>query len=241
MCRITRDQATKTATGYDLDPKKLTVTEGRKLSKGKFSNVRYNGGALFAETPFLHCPTGISSFDDNDKKTLFLSMRGYDEQSDVKLFHDALIRAQERIIDQASDLKLLGDKYTRDMTAGLMSPFVKTSDSGYPPAFRLTLPVDRDNKYAFDTFKQGPHGPEECSLDDVEIRGARVRAIFTITSVWVVNKTWGVSAKVTQLLIKPNFDAPAAGVSNFSDDALGSEDGNEDVRRADQVASDDED
>ena len=168
-------------------------------------------------------------------------MRGHDERSDVKLFHDALISAQERIIDQASDLKLLGDKYTRDMTAGLMSPFVKTSDSGYPPAFRLTLPVDRDNKYAFDTFKQGPNGPEECSLDDVDIRGSRVRAIFTITSVWVVNKTWGVSAKVTQLLIKPNFDAPAVGVSNFSDDALGSEDGDGDVRRADRAASDGED
>ena len=56
ICRITRDQATKTATGYDLDPKKLTVTEGRKLSKGKFSNVRYNGGALFAETPVSALP-----------------------------------------------------------------------------------------------------------------------------------------------------------------------------------------
>ena len=237
ICRITRDASTKTATGYDFDASKLIVTEGRKLSKGKFSNVRYNGGALFLETPYLHCPTGVSSFDDTDKKTLFLSMRGYDEGGDVSFFHDALMAAQERIIDQASSLKLLGDKSTRDMTAGLMSPFVKTSDAGYPPAFRLALPVDRDGKFTFDAFKSGPHGPEECNLDEMDIRGSRVRAIFTLTSVWVVNKNWGVSAKVTQLLIKPNFDAPMAGISNFSDEALGSDDDGED-RRADRISSD---
>lgn len=242
ICRIVRDSTTKTATGFDFDPKKLTVTEPRKLSKGKFSNVRYSGGALYFETPYLHAPTSISSFDDADKKTLFLSMRGFDERSDVKVFMDALTAAQERIIDQASDLKLLGDKSTRDMTAGLMSPLVKTSDAGYPPAFRITLPF-RDGKFTLDTFKAGARGPEECSLDDLDVRGARVRAIFTITAVWVVNKQWGVSAKATQLLIKPCFDAPIAGISNFSDDAMAS-DGDDDEyggeRRPDRVHSDDE-
>lgn len=241
ICRIVRDANTKAVTGYDFDPKKLSVSEPKKLSKGKFSNVRYNGGALYFETPYLHSPTSVSSFDDADKKTLFLSMRGFDERADVKAFLDALNSVQDRIIDQAHSLKLLGEKYTRDMTAGLMSPMVKISDAGYPPSFRLTLPT-RDGKYTFDTFLAGPKGPEESSLDDLEIRGARVRTIFTITSVWVVNKQWGVSAKATQLLIKPSFDAPIAGVSNFSDEMLGSDDEcAERGRGVDQTHSDEED
>ena len=246
ICRILRDSDSKAATGFDFDPKKLTVTEPRKLSKGKFSNVRYNGGALYMESPYLHAPTSVSSFDDADKKTLFLSMRGFDERADIKHFLDAMNSAQERIIDQASDLKLLGDKYTRDMTSGLMSPLVKTSDAGYPPAFRLTLPT-KDGKYAFDSFKASDNGPEECNLDDLDVRGSRIRVIFTITSVWVVNKTWGVSAKVTQLLIKPNYDVPIAGVSNFSDDAIGSDNdddggvGRRSGGRTDQFQSDGED
>jgi hypothetical protein len=239
ICRIVRDSKTKAATGYDFDAKKLTVTEPRKLSKGKFSNVRYNGGALYFETPYLHAPTSVSSFEDADKKTLFLSMRGHDEKPEVKMFLDAMMGAQERIIDQASDLKLLGDKYTRDMTSGLMSPLVKTSDNGYPPAFRITLP-SREGKDTFDAFKATAKGPEECSLDDLDVRGSRIRAIFAITSVWVVNKTWGVSAKATQILIKPNFDVPMAGVSNFSDDAIGSDDNDDDEPRADRACSDED-
>lgn len=239
ILRIVRDPSTKNATGYDFDPKKLSISEPRKLSKGKFCNVRYNGGALYFESPYLHAPTSISSFDDADKKTLFLSMRGHDERTEVKVFLDALNSAQERIIDQAASIKLLGDKYTREMTSGLMSPLVKTSDAGYPPAFRLTLPT-RDGKFTFDTFKAGPKGPEECDLNEMDVRGASVRAIFTITSVWVVNKQWGVSAKVTQLLVKPAFDAPIAGVSNFSDDALASDDEDGDDAGRDQLQSDDD-
>ena len=238
ICRIVRDPATKAVTGFDFDPKKLSVSEPRKLSKGKFCNVRYGGGALYLESPYLHAPTSVSSFDDADKKTLFLSMRGHDERDDVRVFLDAMNKVQDRIIDQASEHKLLGEKYTREMTLGLMSPLVKTSDAGYPPAFRITLPM-RDGKDAFDAFRATDKGPEECSLDDVDVRGARVRTIFTITSVWVVNKQWGVSAKATQVLVKPVFDAPIAGICNFSDDAVGSDDEGR-AGGADRECSDDE-
>lgn len=224
ICRITRDATTKAVTGFDFDPSKMVVGEPRKLAKGKFCNVRYNGGPLYFETPYLHSPTSVSKFDDADKVTLFLSFRGHEDRADVKAFLDALTSAQDRIVEQASELKLLGEKSTPEMMESLMSTMIKVSDSGYPPAFRITLPMTKDGKYAIDAFKPTDAGPVELSLDNIDLRGARVRAIFTISSVWVVNKQWGVSLKATQLLVRPNFDIPAAGISNFSDDALVSED-----------------
>lgn len=237
ICRIIRDPETKAVKGFDFDPTKLAISEPRKLSKGKFCNVRYNGGVMYIESPYLHAPTSVSSFEDADKKTMFLSMRGHEERSDIRAFLEAMKQLQERIVDQASAHSLMGDKYTRDMVMGVMSPLVKISDAGYPPAFRVTLP-SRDGKDAFDAFKATDKGPEPCSLDDMDIRGARVRAIFTISSVWVVNKTWGVTAKATQVLVKPAFDAPVAGVCSFSDEALGASD--DEGGSADRARSDDE-
>ena len=65
ICRIVRDSDSKAAKSYSLDATKLTVTEPKALKKGKFCNVRYNGGTLYMETPLLHLPMGVSSFEDD--------------------------------------------------------------------------------------------------------------------------------------------------------------------------------
>ena len=222
ICCIKRDSATKEPVSYSFDASKLTVTEARKLNKGKFSNVRYDGGALYMETPELHAPISVSSFEDEGKKSLFVSCRGHEEREDVRMFVEALNSVQDKIIDQVASLKLLGDKVTRDMTAGLMSPLIKVSDT-YPPAFRVNLPY-RDGKAGFDAFTKTGRKIEPLDLDEVDVRGAKVKVIFTLTSVWVVNKNWGVTAKATQVLIKPAFSAPAAGVSCFTDEVMGDSD-----------------
>jgi hypothetical protein len=236
ICSIKRDSATKEPVSYTFDATKLTVTEARKLNKGKFSNVRYSGGALYMETPELHAPTSVSSFEDEGKKSLFVSCRGHEEQEDVRMFVEALNAVQDKIIDQVADLKLLGDKVTRDMAAGLMSPLIKVSDT-YPPAFRVGLPY-RDGKAGFDAFTKSGRKIEPVDLDDIDVRGAKVKVIFTLTSVWVVNKNWGVTAKATQVLIKPAFSAPAAGVSCFTDEAMGDSDEDDQVA-ADRAESED--
>lgn len=240
ICRVVRDPTTKEAVSYSFDAAKLTVTEPKALKKGKFSNVRYNGGALYMESPLLHLPMGISSFEDDDKKSIFVSCRGHDEQEDVRLFVAALEAAQDKIIDQVSSMKVLGDKATRDMVSGFMTPLLKPSDR-YPPGFRVALPF-REGKASFDTFKKENGSVVKCNLEDVDIRGAKVKVIFNASSVWVVNnKNWGVSLKASQLLIKPSFDIPATGVSCFSDENLEESDEEGGAAKFDQAASDNED
>lgn len=222
ICRVVRNSANEPVS-YSLDPTKVTVTEGRKLSKGKFSNVRYNGGgALYLETPYLHAPTSVSSFEDEGKKSIFVSCRGHEEKDDIRVFVEALTGLQDRIIDQVSDLKLIGEKFKRDTVAGVMSPFLKVSEQ-YPPSFRVSLPM-RDGKQDFDMYCKDGKKVESTTLENTDVRGAVVKIIFTISSVWVVNKTWGISAKVKQLLVKPAMDVPTSGLSCFTDLALDEED-----------------
>lgn len=240
ICTIVRDSKTKEATSFSFDPKKLVVSEGRKLNKGKFCNVRYNGSDLYIETPELHSPTGVSSFEDEKKRTMFVSCRGHDEREDVRLFVEALNSVQDRIIDQVSNMKLLGDKVSRDTVAGLMSPMVKVSDQ-YPPAFRVNLPFSDDGKAQFDAFKKVGRATHPADIGEMDVRGAAVKVIFVVTSVWVVNKNWGISIKAKQLLIKPStFHAPAAGVSCFADEEMGSDDEAGERDEGDRVASDSE-
>ena len=237
ICRIVRDES-KQATSFSFDPAKLVVTEARKLNKGKFSNVRYSGGALYIETPMLHSPMSVSSFEDEGKKSIFVSCRGHDDESkpEVKMFADALMALQDRVVDQVSSMKMLGTSFSRDTVAGVMSPLVKLSDE-HPPAFRVNLPF-RDGKACFDMYKKNGKSIDAVTLDDIDIRGASIKVIFTITSVWVINKTWGISTKATQVLVKPAFDVPSAGLSCFSDLAL--EDSDEDDARVDQIADDED-
>ena len=248
ICHIVRDDDNN-AVNYTLDPKKVTVTPPRALKKGKFSNVKYSGGSMYLESPLLHLPMGISSFEDDGKKSLFVSCRGHEDQDDVRLFVEALDALQERIVDQAASLKLLGEKSSREMLSDFLTPIVKTSDK-YPPAFRVTLPqqteTDKDgnkvSKYTFSAFTKEDKKTVPCDIDNMELRGARAKIIFTVSNVWVVNnKNWGVSLKATQLLVKPSFDIKSIGMSCFQDDAM--DDGEEDEGQGgyDQAASDHDD
>ena len=237
ICRIVRDSDNKPVK-FSFDAHKLTVTPARALKKGKFSNVRYNGGSLYIETPWLHLPMGVSSFEDDGKKSLFVSCRGHEDQDDVRLFVEALEALQERVVDQAASLKLVGEKSSRELVSDLMTPIIKTSDK-YPPAFRVALP-QQDGKYMFDAFTTEGKNPEVCDIDNMDLRNARAKIILTINSVWVVNnKNWGVSLKTTQLMVKPNFDIKSMGVSCFADDVIGNDD-DDDAIGFDQAASDNE-
>lgn len=250
ICHIVRDEENKPLR-FSLDPKKITVTPPRALKKGKFSNVKYSGGSLYIETPLLHLPMGISSFEDDGKKSLFVSCRGHEDQDEVRMFVESMEALQERIIDQAASLKLLGDK-SRETLAEFLTPIVKTSDK-YPPAFRVALPQHTETdhlgnkvtRYAFSSFKREGKQTVPVDIDNIEMRGARVKVIFTINNVWAVNnKNWGASLKVTQLLVKPSFDIQAINTSCFHDDELDDGDENEQDGQGaslfDRAASDDD-
>lgn len=234
ICRTIRNGSETT---YSFDEKKLVVTDAKKLSKGKFCNVRYAGGSLIMESSTVHCPMGCSSFEDTTKKTLFFSCRDYDNNGEVGAFTSALERLQDKVIDKATESKLLGDGKSRDAVSAIMSPFLKPSDS-YPPAFRVTLPYSSDGSAEFETFRLDDGKATPCDFDSIDTRGASCKVIFTISSVWVVNKTWGMSAKAKQLLVKPAFDCPSAGMCCFSDVSLSAPDSTP-ARRED--VSDDED
>lgn len=215
---MVRDSDSK-ATSYDFDASKLTITTPRALKKGRFANVRYKGGDLYMESPSLHLPMGVSSFEDGAKKSLFISCRGCDDTEDVRMFVAALDSLQERAIDLACDIKMLGDNVDRNQVSSMMTPIVKTSDM-YPPAFRVALPY-RDGKPAFSAWIKDGGIVTPCSIDDMEVTGARINVILSASAVWIVNsRSWGISLKAAQILVKPTANAPTSDMSFFIDEAL---------------------
>jgi hypothetical protein len=57
----------------------------------------------------------------------------------------------------------------------------------------------------------------EVSLDSIDGKGARVKVIFSVSSVCIVNKNWGITVKAVQLLVKPSTDVSAATVCCFTE------------------------
>jgi hypothetical protein len=135
ICRIVRSPDDKDAVpAYSFDASHVKVTDAKKLNKGRFAGVRYKGGPLYFETPFLHSPMDVSGFEDSSKRSLFLSLRGHEDDGDVKAFIAALEGVEEKIIDSVVDAKWLGDSINRDTAGSLMSRIVKSSESTHRPS-----------------------------------------------------------------------------------------------------------
>jgi len=199
---------------------------------GKSVNLRYEGRNLMLETPSLNVPYGVNVFDKNGppKYSIDLSLRGADDNDQVRALQDFLEAFDERMIDAGVEnagkwFKMANP--SREVIKAFYTPLVKISrdpqgnPKPYPPTFKLAL---RGKKGAqagptagtFETDfynaceKDGKGLPSkftpEISIDEVLCKRSQVTAIIQCTGVWFAGGKFGTTWKSVQVRVDSQPD-----------------------------------
>lgn len=188
----------------NFDVSELSFDSVKKNSMGgKVVYLKYAGNKnVTIQTPIMSAPFGISSYTDDKtgitKHSLDISFKGAADDEKIQQFLDKMNAFDQCLIDTAvkNSKDWLGKPMKKDVVEALYRPLVKPSKDPekYAPTIKFKVP-SRDGKMLVDSFD---HKKQPFDLNNF-VPGSRVQAIIECSSVWFVNKQFGVSWKLVQL------------------------------------------
>lgn len=217
----------------NFDASEITFDSVKKNAMGgKVVYMKHNGqNRLTLQTPLLAAPFGVSGYTDDKtgitKYSLDVSFKGVDDEPKIKELHDKMESFDAYLIDAAvkNSKEWFGKKMTKEVVEALYRPLVKPSKDPekYAPTMKFKMP-DKDGRILVKAYTSDK---KEFDLDNFQ-PGSKVQALIECSSIWFVNKQFGVSWKLVQLLVsKPEK------ISGFSfiqdDDAQDAESDDEEV------------
>jgi len=234
-------------------------------SGGKLAYVNYGDSRnLMIQTPSLPSPFGMSVFDKNGppKYSLDLALRGYQDNTKVKAFFDALTSLDEYMIDlgvKNSKLWFKADM-KREIVQAFYTPIVKFgrdkegNQTPYPPNVKLQLRKNREGGFETEFYgeeaKSNPKAKaldlEENPLETFLVKKVEVTALMQCTGVWFAGGKYGLSWKAVQVRLDsvPAGSLRGYGIVNDEEDAPASSSsggaGGEFSSRPRQVVDEDE-
>ena len=217
----------------DVTVSKIEFSAPKLLDNGgKSVNLRYEGRNLMLETPSLNVPYGINVFDKQGppKYSVDLSLRGAEDNEQVRALQDFLEAFDERMIDAGVEnagkwFKM--NNPNREVIKAFYTPLVKVSRDAqgnpkpYPPTFKLAL---RGKKGAQAGPTAGTHETDfynaaerdakglptkfapEFALEEMLCKRAQVTAIIQCTGVWFAGGKFGTTWKAVQLRVDSQPD-----------------------------------
>ena len=220
---------------------KVSVSQPKVLdSGGKLAYVNYGDSRnLMIQTPSLPSPFGMSVFDKNGppKYSLDLALRGYQENTKVKAFYDALTSLDEYMIDlgvKNSKLWFKADM-KREIVQAFYTPIVKFgrdkegNQTPYPPNVKLQLRKNREGGFETEFYgedarsnpKAKPLDLEETPLETFLVKKVEVTALMQCTGVWFAGGKYGLSWKAVQVRLDsvPAGALRGYGIVNDDEDA----------------------
>lgn len=194
-----------------FNPSLIQFAPVSKTSKGgKIVYLTYNNASrLKLQTPVMSCPFGVSRFDDANNGSSFsldASFKGLDTNPKLasflakcREFDDFMMEAgtkhSKAWIGKESSKELVGEFY-RKLVREANDP------AKYAPTIRLKLTP------ATEIYDEHQNRVDMNSI----VKGCTFRAIVEVTSVWFVNKSFGVSFRIAQVAIVSRPD----GISGFA-------------------------
>lgn len=202
----------------DFVPARMSYSQPKQLNNGgRTVYVSYFDRPLVVQTPFMSAPFGVSVWpSDNggpDKYNIDASFDGKDNNDALRNFFDMLNELDQKVLQDAMENSQLWLKksYPRiDVIEELYTPtikYAKDKNTGeisnqYAPKFKMTLPF-KDGRFQFKTIddKKADIDLMDILQSDGRGKGARVRALVSCNSIWVVGKKFGLTWKVRMLEI----------------------------------------
>jgi hypothetical protein len=189
-------------------------------SGGKAVNLRYEGRNVMMETPSLSVPYGVNIYDKNGpdklKYSVDLSLRGADEDEQVRNLQNFLEAFDERMIDAGVENAAKWFKMSnpsREVIKAFYTPLIKMpgldaqgNPKPYPPTFKLSLRKKKDSD-AFETdFYDGTSKPltqfsKDTPVDQIISKRGQVAAIIQCTGIWFAGGKFGTTWKAVQMRV----------------------------------------
>ena len=206
----------------EIDESKFSFGEVRTLDNGgKICFVNYGDegttDSIITSSGLQDLPWDMNTFENPDGSKSFslsLSFRNRDTNPSTKNFYLGCEKLDDIMLDmgvknQLEWLKKKG-KSKEHMEEDYYTPNVrwaKDKETGernteYPPRFQVKL-NKKNGKWAFDCFDQNRQliDLNEVPLESLLVRGAKVKALMKLTTVWTGAKGFGCKWAVMQLKI----------------------------------------
>lgn len=183
-----------------IDNLDILEYDGRKIS---FSTKE--GKPVRIQIPRMYMPFGISGFTPpvgNTKWNVDFSMKGYDEEGNyVKAFYDILTKMEETIIENVS--KQSEAIFHKHMTVEDLKPMFNSNikhSADREPKFRVKVDTNTDGMIKPGVFNSEREHLKDAASDKLYARNSGV-AIVEMVSVYFLNKKFGVTWKLHQLVV----------------------------------------
>lgn len=195
----------------DFDPKLLNFDAASKNKMGgKSVRISYgpNKQPVRIQTPALYLPFGVSKYTDEKTgettQSIDASFRGLDTDPKMQTFYNIVKAIDEQVMTTCVErsTEWLGKPMSLDVIKEFFRPLVKPpKDEKYSPLMKIkvvALPGGGQMPKIFDA--RDTSTPVDGNLDYF-CKGSVAKFIVTIPSVWFVNKTFGVSARLFQSVV----------------------------------------
>lgn len=158
---------------------------------------------VMIQTPEVAVPFGVSPYMDNNGEvqsySIDLSFRGADVDPRMADFQARMRRLDEVLLDTAvqRSKEWFGKAQSKDVVAEFLRKLVKDPrDPKYAPTMKVKVPII--NGAPASLFYN--ENREPVGIDYVT-KGSTVKMILELSSVWFVNKTFGVTWKLMQAVV----------------------------------------
>lgn len=199
---------------------------------GQMVPVLYKGSKCIVQTPYVKCPFGLSelNLDSGDVKySLPISFDGKATNQKIKDFYTMIETIDKKILETATESSIpwFGKNMSSETLNELYRPLITVSKdpSKYAPTMKLKVRMNKKQEFDFEAYD------EHCNkIDHTDIKaGCQVRAIIEFAPMWFVNKTFGISAQLVQIQVKPSQKITGFAFREDSDNECDIEDDIDDI------------
>ena len=183
-----------------LDTLDILEYDGRKISL-----CTKEGKPARMQLPRMYMPFGMSGYTPavgNTKWNVDFSLKGYDEDENyVKFFYETMLQVETRIIENVS--KQSEKIFHKYMTVEDLKPMFNSNIKRSPdrePKFRIKVDTTPDRMIKAGVFNNERKHLKDTAADKLYARNSGV-AIVELTSVYFLNKKFGVTWKLHQLVV----------------------------------------
>lgn len=154
---------------------------------------------MLLQLPIARAPFGLSAFEDkktgNVSYTVPLSLDDPALQETLKNIDDKVLKY---VVDNSE--VLLGKKMSMEVVTELYTPLVRPSKGEYAPQLKLKVLSGRNGDFVPKAYD---HLRNRVPLDTLN-GGDMVHTIIDINQIWVVDKKFGVSVRLEQVMKAPS-------------------------------------
>ena len=178
---------------------------------GKVVYLKYNDQKkITMQTPLVAAPFGLSTYTDEKtgitKYSIDMSFKGSEADPKIKTLQQKMEDMDNYILTLAekNSKEWLGKKMSKEVVEALYRPIVKQAKDPekYAPTMKMKITNSTKgdmNVEAYNTKR------ERVDLKEELTQGSRIRCLMECSSIWFVNKQFGVSWRLVQVEVhKPD-------------------------------------